>query len=144
VPAQTHWNVKTGNQPPFVLKPSEADGVVREFYLALKSGQGSLTPCLPLVLYSQFLELEGSSPHISDGWLQLGDHQIPVNEDDTGYSFPLVPYESSVRAHLKMDETVTTISDSMVPIRLVDALKLPTCILESGFTAGSTSWGTTR
>ncbi|MBT9584220.1 hypothetical protein IV102_12835 [bacterium] len=125
VPAQTHWNVKTGNQPPFVLKASDADGVVRELYLALKSGQGSLTPCLPLALYSQFLDLGGSSPQVKDGWLQLGDHQIPVNEDDTGYSFPLIPYESSVRAHLQMDETVTTVSDSMVPVRLVDALKLP-------------------
>jgi class 3 adenylate cyclase len=125
VPTQTRWNVLHSEQPPFVLRPSEADGVIREIYLAMKESDGSLKPCLPLVLYARFLELGDCSPEVVGGRLRLGDRNIPVNEDDLGYSLPYFPYVSALRAHTKMDETITSVTDPMEPLRLVDALKMP-------------------
>jgi len=124
LPAQTGWNVKLGNQPPFVVRVNETDGVVRETYLALKDGEGTLTPCLPLVLYTRFLELEDCSPQTWSGGIEIGGRRIPADHDDNGYYLSLMTYPSERRAHTQLNELVTSVSDPLEPIRLIDALKM--------------------
>lgn len=113
------WDGKAKEPPPLVLKQSEADSTVREVYLALKSPQG-LIPCLPLVLYARFLNEPGDiTPIVQDRVLLLGDRQIPVNEDEQGYSFPIIPYNPQVRAHVELGvDADPTVADPMEPINL--------------------------
>lgn len=119
------WDGKSKDPPPLILKQSEADSTVREVYLALKSPQGPV-PCLPLVLYARFLNEPNVTPEIKAGMLHLADREIPVNEDDQGYSFPILPYNPQVRAHVDLvREEVSSVTDPMEPINLNDMLKLP-------------------
>ena len=123
VPTETRWNGKRGDAPPFVLKQSPSDGVVREVYLALKTPNG-LLPCLPLVLYARFLNEIDATPEIRGDMLWLANHYIPVNQDEQGYSMSYLPYPSQIRATLVTSESEST-TDSMEPISLKDALAMP-------------------
>lgn len=125
LPAQTHWNVKVGDQPPLVFKATPSDGVIREVYLALKT-QAGLTPCLPLALYARYLGLPECKPQQQGDRLNLGSQSLPVSEDDLGLALPLMSYPSSVRAHSELQgESVTTVADPMEPIRLNDVMDMP-------------------
>lgn len=118
-----HWDGKSQANPPLIFKQSEADSIVREVYLALKSPQG-LVPCLPLALYARFIEEGTTEPKVSGTTLILGDHRIPINEDEQGYSFPILPYQAQVRARLGLNSGVGLVTDPMEPIFLGDMLKL--------------------
>ena len=112
------WDGKSKEPPPLVLKQSEADSTVREVYLALKSPQG-LVSCLPLVLYARFLNEPNISPEVQGSVLTLGDRAIPVNEDAQGYSFPIIPYNPQVRAHVELGvDNDATVADPMEPLNL--------------------------
>ncbi|MFN8612393.1 MAG: adenylate/guanylate cyclase domain-containing protein [Vulcanimicrobiota bacterium] len=126
VNSQPRWDGKSSNPPPLILKQSEADSIVREVYLALK-GPNGLIPCLPLVLYSRFLDQISCEPQVHGGKLILADRQIPVAEDEQGYTFPIIPYQSQVRAQtdFNQDVNVNSVTDPLEPIHIQDALKFP-------------------
>lgn len=126
VTSQPRWDGKSTSPPPLILKQSEADSTVREVYLALKSPQG-LVPCLPLVLYARFLDQLSCDPEIHGRMLRLADREIPVNEDAQGYSLPIIPYRSQVRAQtdFEIDVDVNSVTDPMEPIHLQDVVKMP-------------------
>ncbi len=128
VPSQPRWDGKASDPPPLILKQSDADSVIREVYLALKSPQGPI-PCLPLVLYARFLDQAGCRPEIQGHTLRLGDRLIPVNEDQQGYSFPIIPYDSQLRAKIDLmsddyDGVVGSVTDQLEPIHMQDMLQL--------------------
>lgn len=106
-------------QTSFVVKQSVTDGTVRDVYLALKSEDG-LTPCLPLLLYARYLELDECSPQVQGSTLYLGERGLPVVEDDLGYSMALIPYQSQLRANNRFLEREnqfnTSLVDSMEPL----------------------------
>lgn len=126
VTSQPRWDGKSTDSPPLILKQSEADSTIREVYLALKGPQGPV-PCLPLVLYARFLDEPGCTPEIHGNMLRLGERDIPVNEDPHGYSFPILPYHSQVRAQVDFnaDVDVNSVTDPLEPIHLQDMLKMP-------------------
>lgn len=119
------WDGKAKEPPPLVLKQSEVDSTVREIYLAMKSPQGPV-PCLPLILYARFLNETNVAPEIRGNTLWLGDREIPVNEDDQGYSFPIIPYHPQVRAQVDLNTTdIGSVADPMEPLNLSDMVQMP-------------------
>lgn len=121
VPTTTQFQAPEIKQPPFVIKKDSHDGAVRDFYLALKVND-ELVPCLPLVLYSHFLDAGDCQPVIEGSSLLLGEHRIPVSEDENGYTMPLLPHLSQLRAQLRMDgqseQAFTHVADTLEPLRL--------------------------
>lgn len=123
-PAQSHVSVKQPDLPPLILKPSEPDGCIREYYLALKGKDNRLIPCLPLVLYSRFLGQSVCDPRFEDGQLWLEEHPIPVTVDVHGYTNFLIPYLNDNRTVDAASESWTSMADSMEPIHLEDVLQM--------------------
>jgi class 3 adenylate cyclase len=121
VPTTTQLQAPKTHQPPFVLKKDDHDGAVRDFYLALKLN-GELVPCLPLVLYARFLDHGECPPTVQGATLLLGDQRIPVAEDETGYSLPLLPHLSQLRAQVRLGDhseaSFSHVADTLEPLRL--------------------------
>lgn len=125
LPAHDTAPPRPGTPPVFALNQQTPGGVIREVYLALKSPEG-LVPCLPLVLYSHFLELEECRPQAAGSWLVMGGKHIPVLEDPRGYKLALTPYISQLRRDFRFegDTLLTAVTDSMEPLNF-EKLKDP-------------------
>lgn len=118
----TAQEVSADGQPPFVLKVDPDDGAVRDVYLALKR-HGKLEPCLPLLLYARFLDVDTDGLEADGSWLRLSDRRLPVSEDEKGYTIPLVPHLSQIRAQLaalNVDTDQMFVADTMEPLHLQD------------------------
>jgi len=115
------------SKTPYVVKQGVADGTVRDVYLALKTRQG-LTPCLPLLLYARYLEMDECAPEVQGDTLFLGDRALPVLEDNLGYFMALIPYQSQLRAQNRFiegeNQFLTSLVDTMEPLEF-EGLKDP-------------------